>query len=149
MQRNLTDRFIQSINPAPGKRVTVFDTKVTGLCIRVTDTGHRRFYVMSRDPSSKQRWAEVKDGNAPVTSLAKARKLAPEGVGNIKNGKTAFPKIEAPAEVETYEEVVARFIRQYAKPRQRTWKETERILTAIPWGSKLITEITKRDAIKY
>jgi len=149
MQRNLTDRFIQSIKPAPGKRVTVFDTKVTGLCIRVTDTGHRRFYVMSRDPSGRQRWAEVKDGNAPVTSLARARELAPEGVGNIKNGKTAFPKIEAPAEVETYEEVVARFIRQYAKPRQRTWKETERILTAIPWGPRSITEITKSDAIKY
>ena len=149
MQRNLTDRYIQSIKPAAGKRMTVFDTKETGLCIRVTDTGHRRFYVMSRDPAGRQRWAEVKDGNAPVTSLARARELAPEGVGNIKNGKTAFPKIETPAEVETYEKVVARFIRQYAEPRQRTWKETERVLTAIPWGRRPITEIAKRDAIKH
>ncbi len=149
MQRNLTDRFIQSIKPVPGKRATVFDTKVTGLCVRVTDTGHRRFYVMSRDPAGRQMWAEVKDGNAPVTSLALARELAPAGVANIKNGKTAFPKIEAPAEVETYERVVARFIKQYAEPRQRTWRETQRVLSALPWGPRPITEIAKKDAIKY
>lgn len=149
MQRNLTDRFIKAIKAAPGKRVTIFDTKATGLCVRVTDTGHRRFYVMSRDPAGRQKWAEVKDGNATVTGLAKARELAPEGVGNIKNGKTAYPKIEPPAPVETYAAVVARFIEQAAKPRQRTWKETERILTAIPWGHRPMVDITKADAIKY
>ncbi len=149
MQRNLTDRFIKAIKAAPGKRVTVFDTKGTGLCVRTTDTGHRRFYVMSRDPAGRQKWAEVKDGNATVTSLARARELAPQGVANIKNGKTAFPKIEAPAPVETYATVVARFIEQVAKPRQRTWKETERILTAIPWAHRPMVDITKADAIKY
>ena len=149
MQRNLTDRFIKAIKAAPGKRVTVFDTKATGMCIRTTDTGHQRFYVMSRDPAGKQKWAEVKDGNATVTGLAQARGLAPQGIANIKNGLPAYPKIEPPAPVETYAAVVARFIEQAAKPRQRTWKETERILTAIPWGHRPMVDITKADAIKY
>ena len=151
MKRNLTNRFIESIKPKPGKRETVFDTRQPGLAIRVTDRGHRRFYVMSRGPDGKQKWAEVRDGNATVTSLARARELAPEGLARIKNGRTAFPKIEPPVEEEldTYEAVRERFIRQYAEPRQRTWKETERILKALPWDKRLIEEITKKDAIKF
>ena len=148
-RRNLTDTFINSIKPDPGKRVTVFDTRVPGLCVRTTDKRHRRFYVMSRDAAGVQKWAEIKDGNATVTSLALARELAPQGIANIKNSLPAYPKIAAPAEVETYATVVARFIEQVAKPRQRTWKETERILTAIPWAHRPMVDITKADAIKY
>ena len=148
-RRVLTDNFVKSLTAPEGKRATVFDVRQPGLCIRVTGSGHRRFYVMSRDAAGRQKWAEVKDGNASVATLAKARELAPLGVANIKNGKTAFPKIEAPAPVETYATVVARFIEQVAKPRQRTWKETERILTAIPWADRPMADITKRDAILY
>lgn len=149
MQRNLTPRFIDSLKPEPGKRLAVFDTKVTGLCVRVTDAGKASFYVMSRDPRGKQVWAQVKDGNAPVATLAEARALAPAGVANIKNGKVAYPKIEAPAEVDTYERVVERFIRQWARPRQRTWAETERLLLAVPWQGRPFTEITAQDAAKH
>ena len=149
MQRNLTDRYIASLKPAPGKRETVFDTRTPGLCVRVTENGHRGFYVMTRDPAGKQRWAEVRDGNAPVTSLAAARALAPAAVAAIKNGREPFPRIEAPVEPDTYEKVVERFIRQYAEPRQRTYRETERLLKAVPWGKRPIAEITKRDAIRY
>ena len=146
MQKNLTNRYIQSITPAPGKRVPVFDTKTTGLCVRVTDTRHTSFYVMTRDPAGKQKWAEIKDGNAPVGSLAKARELAPQGVANLKNGKKAFPRIEAP-EVDTYDKVVSRFIAQYAEPRQRTWRQTERTLRSIPWGPRPMAEIAKREGL--
>src|SRR3546814_13281284 len=49
----------------------------------------------------------------------------------------------------TYEAVVDRFIRQYAKPRQRTWKETERVLKAAPWKGRAFSDITSKDADKY
>ena len=70
MQKVLTDRYVASIKPVPGKRVTVFDTRTPGLCVRVTETGHRRFYVIARQPDRKQKWAEIRDGNASVTLIA-------------------------------------------------------------------------------
>ena len=149
MQRNLTARFIDSLKPRPGKRVTVFDAKTTGLAIRKTSAGHVGYYVMSRKPAGDQVWAEIKDGNAPVTSLGLARELAPQGIANIKNGRAAYPKIEPPLEAETYERVVERFIRQAAKPNQRTWKQTERVLKAVPWGARPFADITKKDANGY
>ncbi|MSO69726.1 MAG: DUF4102 domain-containing protein, partial [Alphaproteobacteria bacterium] len=150
MAKVLTERFVSTLKAPPeGRRLTVFDSRQPGLCIRVTSTGNRSFYVVSRAPAGKQRWAEVRDGNAPVTSLARARELAPAGVANIKNGREAFPRIEAEPEKDAYETVVARFVKQYAEPRQRTWKETARILNATPWGKRPFGEITKKDAIAY
>jgi integrase len=48
----------------------------------------------------------------------------------------------------TYGAIVDRFIELYAKPRQRTWHNTERALKAWckPWLNKPINEITKIDA---
>jgi integrase len=149
MQRNLTERFVQTLKPEPGKRkITVFDAKTTGLAV-IVEGGARTYKVMTRDPAGKQRWAEVKDGNASVTSLALARKLAPEGIARLKNGKEAFPKLEPADAPKTYAQVVEQFIEQYAKPRQRTWPETARVLRAVPWGKRPITSITLRDAYAY
>jgi integrase len=101
---------------------------------------------MTRGPGGKQRWAEVLDGFAPVTRLALARQLAPEGIARLKNGLEAFPRPELPTDRGAYESVVADFIELYAKPRQRTWKETARVLNAVPWAGRPIAEITKQDA---
>lgn len=152
MAKSLTATGIESLKRKAAKtekRQTAFDARTPGLAVRVTPAGGASFYVMTRDPAGRQRWAEIRDGNAPVTKLAKARELAPQGVANLKNGKEAFPRIEPQAEPDTYGQVVDRFIRQYAKPRQRTWKETERILKTAPWEKRFVGEITKRDAIRY
>ena len=149
MRRNLTERFVQTLKPKPGKKkITVFDAKTTGLAV-IVEGDARTYKVMTRDPAGKQRWAEVKDGNASVSSLALARKLAPEGIARLKNGLEAFPKLEPTDAPKTYAQVVEQFIEQYAKPRQRTWLETARVLRAVPWGKRPITSITLRDAYAY
>jgi integrase len=50
--------------------------------------------------------------------------------------------------VLTFEDVVDRFIEQWAKPSQRTWEQTQRILkqSCKLWLKKPIAEITKHDA---
>ena len=150
MKRNLTDRYIQTIKPESGKtRATVFDTRTPGLCVRVTDKGHRSFYVMTRGPAGKQKWALVLDGFAPVTTLAKARELAPEAVARLKSGKEAFPKPEHDTIPENFEAVAKNFIRRHVdKQKLRSKAEIERQLKTYVyprWGQRPFTGITRRD----
>jgi integrase len=172
MAKALTATGIESLQKkakATGKRQTASDSRTPGLYVRVTPAGGVTFYAMSvgpKDGTIKQVWAAIRDGNAPVTTLAKARELAPQGVANIKNGKEAYPRLEVPTQEDTYPKVAERFIRQYARPRQRTWKETARILglrlegeefkpikggLADPkrWGKRQFADISSTDADKY
>ncbi len=172
MAKSLTATGIEALKKkaaSTGKRQTAFDARTPGLAVRATPTGTATFYVMTRDPAGKQRWAEIRDGNASVRSLAKARELAPQGLVAVKNGQTPYPKIEPAVEDDTYGKVVDRFIQQYAKPRQRTWRETARVLglqedqanpdvlkpikgsLADPkkWGKRPIAEISRKEVDSY
>ncbi len=136
-RRRLTEAFVSSLAPARGKaRAVVFDTVSTGLCVRVSDTGSTSYHVMSRSPAGRQVWAAIKDSDhVPVTSLRLARELAPTGRDNIKHGKAAYPKAKAESGVMTYERAVAAYIDGPAKLKQRRWKETQRVLNAVPWAT--------------
>ena len=149
-RRRLTKAFIDTLAPARGKaRVTIFDTVETGLCVRATNKGHISFYVMARSPTGRQVWAEIKDDeNVPVTTLTQARELAPTGRDRIKRGKVAYPKTSMTG-VVTYAMAVAAYIDGPAKLTQRSWKETERILNAVPWGEIPLENITSADAQQH
>ena len=150
MARNLTDIFCETAKPKKGKRLHFFDSQVPGLCLRINPTGKKTFTIVVRGPDPerpgniKQKWAEV--GQYGVVTLTEAREQAREGIKRIKNGLEPFPKAvptEAPRMFETVRED---FIEKYAQPRQRTWKETERVLKSVGWDDRLFAEITKSDA---
>jgi hypothetical protein len=49
MAQLLTDRALRGLKPAaPGKRITLWDSAVPSLCVRVTDKGAASFNVMRR-----------------------------------------------------------------------------------------------------
>src|SRR4029079_8476806 len=52
------------------------------------------------------------------------------------------------ADAQTYGYVVDQFIEHYAKPRQRTWYQTERVLKnyCAEWRDRPITSISKQEA---
>lgn len=53
--RALTDRTLKALKPAPaGKRYERRDDLVTGLLVRVTETGKRTFMLQTRYPGSQQ-----------------------------------------------------------------------------------------------
>ncbi len=155
MSRKPTVLTVTAIDALPAKakkakkRITAFDARTPGLCVRVTETGHVGYYVMSRDPTGRQKWAEVRDGNAPVTTLSAARRLAPQGVANIKNGREAFPRVEPEPEPNTFERVRERFIDEWAKPRNRSWAEQKWRLKSTGWDKREIGTIRKRDVLEY
>jgi integrase len=89
-KRDLTDRFLKSIKPAPtGKRSIIPDAQIPGFGIRVTE--HSRtddigsFVLVARFPGSSNP-APRKIGDYPAMSLAKARELAREWREDIRQG---------------------------------------------------------------
>ncbi len=150
MARNLTDRYIANLKPT-NKRQHIFDSQVPGLCVRVSPAGKKTFTVVVRDRHGKQIWREVNgrgNGRYGILSLEEARSAASAGIKRIKRGEEPFPKPEYKPEPESYVAVAAEFVEKHAKPRQRTWTETERILKSLPWGDRPFASISKTDAYK-
>lgn len=76
MRRNFTDKFVRSRKPAPpGKRVEHWDTKALCFGVRVTDRGHKTFFLYLRWPGA--RWAARREiGNADRLPPEAARRVA-------------------------------------------------------------------------
>ncbi len=144
MAKNLTDRFCETAKPDKAKRLHFFDSQVPGLCLRISPAGKKTFTIVARGPDKKQVWREV--GQHGVISLADARELARGGIRRAKKGLDPFPKVEPTDGPRTFQAVREDFNEKYAKPRQRTWKETERILKSLGWDDRVFAEITKTDA---
>jgi integrase len=87
----------------------------------------------------------VKIGRHGEMSLGEARALTADYRAQANKG--VDPRKPKPS-VLTFEDVVDRFIEQWAKPSQRSWQQTERILkqSCKPWLKTAMAEITKADA---
>lgn len=86
MKRNFTDRFVRNLKPAPpGKRIEHWDTKVPCFGIRVTDKGHKTYFLYLRWPGA--RWAARREvGNASRLPLEAARRVAREWLAKVELG---------------------------------------------------------------
>src|SRR5690606_2368965 len=73
MQKKLTARDVETLQPEPGKRVEVFDTVVKGLALRITESGHKSWSVHYRVDGKLRRHTI---GAADKFTLADARKAA-------------------------------------------------------------------------
>jgi hypothetical protein len=90
MKLKLTDRFLQSIKPAPaGKRLTFWDASVDGFAIRISDksspTNVGSFMLIRRMPKNSNPTAR-KIGSYPAMSLAAARATAKEWNETVDEG---------------------------------------------------------------
>lgn len=125
MKQTLTTKSLDAMKPATVKRYEVRDTKVNGLHVRVSTTGARMFYTMSRADGKRRR---IKIGPYPVLSLADARRRAMEIARSIELGEFDVAS-EIPDEtVPTLGVVIPQFIELHAKPNTKDWKRTESVL---------------------
>lgn len=82
---NLSDKFIATLK-AKRKPVDYFDSKTTGLGLRVSPTGLKAWSVMFTLPGTEKR-ARLSLGTYPATSLAAARTKAIEARGKVEAGE--------------------------------------------------------------
>ena len=105
--------------PAGKDRIWVYDTRQAGLCLMVTNTGAKSFYMYRKVAGRPQR---VRLGGFDI-SVDQARKLAAKTAGEIAGGSDPMAqKHEARAKTMNKGELWDWFLENHAKPRKRSWK---------------------------
>lgn len=155
----LTKRVVDALEPPSDGRKDrlVFDDEIKGLGVRVTAAGRKRWLVQFYVNGQKRR---MPLGATSAVTPDQARRGAKEVLGKVAAGRDPFADARARREVQrrrnevdrdTVQRVSEDFIDRHARPRQRTWKETERRLRVyvLPtWGARPISEITRTDATR-
>jgi integrase len=122
MQQALTAKTLEALKPQ-AKRYEVHDLHCPGLSVRISVQGRKTFTVKFRYGVRQKR---LKLGVYPRISLATAREKAidvlrqvDEGIDPTRRRRSPDLKVEA---------VCREFIRLHAQPRNKSWREAERIL---------------------
>ena len=120
----LTDAFVASLKPTPGKRVDYWDTKTPGLHMRISATGSKTWAVRYRSPDADKQ-PRLSLGPYPAISLADARKLARVAVAKIAQGedpsaeKRKRRQRRATSSLRTVEAISIRYFKAARKGRHR------------------------------
>ncbi len=122
MRRKLAPKIIEYLKAPGPKRLDVWDTVLQGFGVRVSPTGRKVWFAVVRCIGRQKR---VTIGTYPAISLAEARDQARKVIRDAQLGVVEQPP--APAAL-TFGETVPLFIRLYAEPKNRGWKESERLL---------------------
>lgn len=171
MAKILTAKTVEGIAPGP-RRQEVADGALPGFYLVVQPSGAKSWALRYRF-EGKPRKLTVgsvlleRKGDGPLTALplghpmtlTEARRAAREALQTLAEGRDpstvkkvlkAARTVEADDGKDTIEKLGERFIERYAKPRNRSWRETQRqfkVEINPSWGKKKATDIRKRDVL--
>lgn len=144
MQKALTNRTVEALKPK-AKRYEVRDTYCPGFGVRVTPKGRKTFFVAYRYGVEQRRSAI---GIHPITTLSEARSEAIAILRDVADG--IDPQQARSRDNLTLREGVEAFIAQYARPRNKCWRETERVLNreiVSRFGEREIQKVTRAEIL--
>lgn len=147
----LTSLYLEKLQPPASGRLDIHDKQVPGLILRVTPTGSMTY---SFRYTFRGRTNRLTLGQAPGLTLAMARERAWDARAAIQRGDDPVQQKkdeEREARENGFKSCVEDFIEKYAKPRNKTWEETKRILDrlAVPaWNDRPVKEIRRRDVVE-
>jgi hypothetical protein len=152
----LTKYIIDSQQPDIS-HVFLWDTSPRGFGVRVRPTGTKTFVYSYRAgggrSSRKRRYTIGRYGNL---TLEQARKEAQKLAGLVAGGsdpaaERAAQRLEAEREKNTVAAIADEFIERYAKPKNRSWREYQRILdynVKRRLGNRPIHDVTRREVVR-
>lgn len=151
MAKDLTQIALDKLKSGPARR-EVPDGKLRGLFHIIQPTGARSWAVRYRINGISKK---LTLGPYPAIDLKEAREKAADAIKVVVNGEDpAAIKQErkraelVPDDRDLVEKVAAEFVVRYAKPKQRSWAETERILNkevGAPWMGRRLSKIGRAD----
>jgi integrase len=147
----LTELAIQKARPPAKGQIELWDGALPGLGLRISAGGTKAWVLVYRMHGRPRRFTF---GRWPMLGLINARKAARKALGVVEAGMDpAAIRAENRErnERDTFEAVVSHFIERYAKPKNRSWRETERLLQRelVPlWRRRPIATISRRDVIE-
>ncbi len=134
MAKALTAAALEKFKPDPSKRIEKPDGLLTGLYFVIQPSGAQSWAVRYRYQGKPRKLAL---GRYPAIDLATARESAKAVLRRVQEGADpaaekqdakAAEKGEGAAAKTVFESVVRTFLVRYAKPKNRSWKETARQL---------------------
>ena len=145
----LTDFAIRNLRPT-AERYEIWDSKVTGLGVRVSQTGTKTFVVLYRHRGHPKR---LTLGRYPVLRLEDARRLANEALRSVAHGSDPQADKTAARDATTFQQALDQFIRLRCKRHNKpsTAKNTEDTLRSgfgKKWANRDMRDISKADVIK-
>jgi len=143
-KRKLTPLLVQRLRPK-ARAYLLWDTLQRGLALRVQPTGHRVFMLVYRH-HGRPRWFHI--GAADAIGLSNARKLAAEIMLRVIRGEDPAAERRAQRGVGTFADLADRYLEQYAKRHNKSWKQTDAMVRRclLPrWGKLQANTITRAD----
>jgi integrase len=148
-QKTLSARGVAALKPDPARRREVPDGIISGLYLVVQPSGAKSWALRYRHHGRPRK---LTLGKYPGLGLAEARDEARRRLVEVSKGDDPAEdkragRLRRDDEIEA---VVDLFIERYARPKNRSWPETQRIFDryVLPaWRGRRISEIQRRDVI--
>ena len=140
---NLTDRFVATANAKA--KTDYFDSKTTGLGLRVSPSGVKAWSVMFDSPKDGKR-ARLSLGHYPATSLADARGRAIEARSLVESGidpRDMTTKPDSMTVANLIESYIAKHVRTLRSKKDRERHLLVDVLPVI--GGVKLAELHRRD----
>lgn len=156
MKSRLTEIAVQKMKPEPGKRIEVSDTHLTGLSLRITETGKKSWSVTYRvagrgEGGNRGALRRMTLGAYPLIDLKAAREKAAAALELADRGDDPCDKRRDDLEEKrdsTVDNIAARYVALHLKPSVKKWHDADRLLRlhVLPeWGNTPIGDIRRRD----
>jgi integrase len=143
MRQKLSPKLVEHLKAPGPKRLDAWDTVLQCFGVRVSPGGRKTWFVIVRVDGRQKR---VTIGTYPALSLAEARGEARKRIRDAQLGLLNVSR-EPPA--LTFGETIPLFIQLYAKPKNRGWKESERLLGKFQGlFAKPLTQLARTDVVR-
>lgn len=145
-QKKLTQLVVDRIVPPKTDRAEYWDMNLPAFGLRVFASGHKSWAVMYRLPGDPK----VRRYTFSFTKFPRvddARNEARRIMQKADRGEDPA-RTEAPPRRDTVKQLIEQFIERYAKPKNRSWEETAKLLErhlVSRWGNRKADSITGRD----
>jgi integrase len=148
--KTLTAAGIEKMRPPAKGQVDHFDATLPGFALRISAKGTKSFALFYRIGGRLRR---LTLGRYPVLTLAEARDKARKALQRVDLGEDPrYAQVTQRLQGgDTFDNVAAKFVEKYARPKRRSWQETERVLRVYvspSWGPMPIGQIARRDVIE-
>jgi hypothetical protein len=120
-RRKLTDRYVRTVKPN-ATRALYWDTVQAGLALSVEPSGHKS-YKLVYGFHGRSRWYTI--GAADRLGLKEARQIAREKMAEVYRGVDVQAERQAARKADTFDELASRYREEYAKLRNRSWRQAD------------------------
>lgn len=144
---SFTVRWIDSVILPDKGQLDYFDSRTSGLGLRISSAGKKSWFVMYRHAGRLRRYTI---GTYPALGLTHARDKAKELMHESAMGNDPATDKQVNRSAPTFGEMAVQYIELYAMTNKRSWKEDQRILDhdLLPkWKNVKAHEIKRRDII--